>query len=1122
MSEFNLQLNNSSLLKKAGADYRDRKNISVFGVLPFVKQALVREEKGALIVCADVREGREFVTGLTAMGEKVTFIPDKEDELVFVKNKSGENIRERMKAFYEFLTKKTDYVVITASSLLNLYPDREEYLKHVIEVKKAEERDLYKLVQELASSGYERVSQVTDVGEFSLRGDILDVFPVNTESAIRIEFFGDEIEKIRFFDVDTQLSGEEKESVGIAPFAEIFSFPNDIGKTIKDAFSDKLDPEARSRADGIISDVLTSVEGGEIAYFQNWLLPFCKHTDICSFLGVDRIVIDDSKICYEKLEFLYKEHLTRSESMLVRGETSLMHDTSFYAPQQCINKKDVCFMSFASILSANKFYMPQAVYKIDCKPLPAYYHDFKMLASDLEAWIKKDYTVRFCVSGNVKVIVQDFLKDRYIPVGKNVFILDLPYEHGCVIESEKLVYVCNFDLSARAKRKKLSGRKKDVFTAPEVGEYVVHDTHGIGKCEGITNRNVMGANRDYLVISYAGGDKLYVPIENMDALSRYISSGAPPKLSKIGGAEFKKLKERVKQSVKQLAVDLMSLYSERLNARGYAYNDDDVLLHEFEDRFPFDETEDQIVAVEECLKDLKSGKIMDRLLCGDVGYGKTEVALRVAFKVICEGKQVAILAPTTILAKQHYETVKKRMEEFGVKSVRFTRFDSNKEIALAISKLEKGEADIAVGTHKMLSKNVKFKDLGLLILDEEQRFGVSDKEKLKDVKRNVNVLTLSATPIPRTLHMSMVGIRDISILDTPPSIRIPVQTFVTAYNDTLLKDAVLREVGRGGQVFVVYNKVASIDTFTAHLADMMPSVRFCVAHGQMSEKILEDRIDDFVEGKYDVLVSSTIIENGIDMPRANTLFVVDSDRMGLSQLYQLKGRVGRSDRMAYAYFTYDERKQMGDNAYKRLEALASYTDFGSGFKIAMKDMEIRGAGNIMGAEQHGHMEKVGYDTYCTLLKEAIAEIEGVKINKRREVKMNVDYDTYVPESFVSEGEWRLRLYSKIAEVDDVRSREKLMAEIKDVYGDVPDPVKNLIDVALIKNLASMIRASSVTVKKAERKIYFDHISDLTNAVNEEATAHEGKLVLEQKPYLKFRSNKSMVRFLLSCRKFYAK
>lgn len=1120
MSELLWQLNNNSALKKAETDYRDRKNISVFGVQPFVKQMLVRASKNTLIVCSDIKDAREYVSGLTAMGEKVSFIPDKEDELVYIRNKSGENIRDRLKAFYEVISGKTDYAVTTVSSLLALYPNRNEYRERIISLSIGTEQDVYKVVKVLASAGYRRVGQVADIGEFALRGDILDVFPVNCESAVRIEFFGDEIEKIRCFEVDSQVSKESIEQVDIAPFAEVFSFPDNLADKVKKAFSSSLDPQARVRADGIIDEVLSSVEGGQVSYSQNWLLPFCSHSTICEFLGFDRVVIDDSKICYEKIESLYKERTSRFESMLIRGETSIAHENSFVKVDKIFKEESTCFMSFDSLLCANKFFLPQAVYKVDSKPLPAYYHSFKDLELDLERWKSKDYTVRFCVSGNVKIIAEDFLKDRRIKIGDKVLVLDLPYQHGCIIDSEKVVYICNFDLSAKAKRKKLSRNKKEVFTAPEVGEYVVHDTHGIGKCLGLTKMNVMGANRDYLVIEYANANKLYVPIENMDVLSRYISSGGEPKLSKIGGVEFKKLKDRVKQSVKQLAVDLMSLYGERLNSKGYTYSSDDALLHEFEDSFPFDETEDQLSAVEECLKDLKNGKIMDRLLCGDVGYGKTEVALRIAFKVICEGKQVAILAPTTILAKQHFETVKKRMTDFGVNAVRLTRFDSPKNVANAIERLQNGTADIVVGTHKMLSKQVKFKDLGLLILDEEQRFGVSDKEKIKDMKRNVNVLTLSATPIPRTLHMSMVGIRDISILDTPPSIRIPVQTFVTSYNETLLCDAIGREVGRGGQVFVVYNKVASIDAFASSLAQIMPSVRICVAHGQLPEKILEDRIDDFVEGKYDVLVASTIIENGIDMPRANTLFVVDSDKMGLSQLYQLKGRVGRSDRMAYAYFTYDERKKMGENAYKRLEALASYTDFGSGFKIAMKDMEIRGAGNIMGAEQHGHMERVGYDTYCELLREAIAEIEGVEINKKREVKMSVDYDTYIPESLISQGEWRLRLYSKIASVDDLESREKVLSEIKDVYGSVPDPVRNLVDVAMIKNLAAMIKASAVTIKKQERKIYFDRIADLTNAVNSQATIYEGKLILEEKPYLKFISNNAMVKFLLSCRKFY--
>jgi transcription-repair coupling factor (superfamily II helicase) len=476
------------------------------------------------------------------------------------------------------------------------------------------------------------------------------------------------------------------------------------------------------------------------------------------------------------------------------------------------------------------------------------------------------------------------------------------------------------------------------------------------------------------------------------------------------------------------------------------------------------------------------------------------------------------MAPTTILAKQHFETVKKRMEEFGVKAVRLTRFDSPSSVKESEKLLETGAADIVVGTHKMLAKTVKFKDLGLLILDEEQRFGVSDKEKIKDLKRNVDVLTLSATPIPRTLHMSMVGIRDISILDAPPLNRIPVETFVSEYSPALLKDAVLREVGRGGQAFVVYNRVARIDAFAASLAELIPDVRIIVAHGQLDEKTLERRVDDFIEGKADVLVSSTIIENGIDMPRANTLFVVDADEMGLSQLYQLKGRVGRSERMAYAYFTYDERKSITEAAYKRLEALASYTDFGSGFKIAMKDMEIRGAGNIMGAEQHGHMEKVGYDTYCKLLKEAIAEAEGKTVAKKTEVRVAVDYDAYIPEKFVPDGEWRLRLYSRISQISTVVEREKLLEEIKDVYGDIPDAVKNLVSVALVKNLAANIGATVVELKRKEHNVYFAKVLDVSRAVNDEATRYQGRLIIEDRPYIKFLSNDLLVKFLLNCNK----
>lgn len=1118
MSRLIEQFNKDTDFVKAVQDYRDRKNISVFGVQPLAKQIICAQEKKAIVLCADVSSARDYVNGINALDTRAVFLPPKEDELTFSSVKSGENIKERLTCFYKILKNEVDVVVITPSSFLNLYPNREDFAEHVIRVEKNGDIAPLDIVKKLVESGYVRQSQITDVGEFSLRGDILDIFPINSSVAVRIEFFGDTIERLREFSPDTQLSGKEIESIEISPFAEIFEFDDDLCKKIEDGFYKKLTPDSKTRADEIAQNIISSIEGGEIRYYQNWLLPICKHSNIFEFFAFDRLVIDDNKQCYDVVQYAIKEHEARFESLYKNGEVCDFCKGQMLAIEDVINTDNVSFLSFGSIMNANRFFSPIAVYKAGCSPIASYLHDYRPLYDDVEKWLSRGWRIRFLVEGNTSVIIRDFLTERGVRLGQNVTIEPSSVEKGCAFDNDKVVFVCNGDLSARAKRKSISRSKRNAFTAPQIGDFVVHDKHGIGKCEGTTKLHVMGAEREYVVVLYAGGDKLYVPIENIDTLSKYVADGREPKLSKMGGAEFKKLKEKVKQSVKKLAVDLMELYSERLKNDGHKYSEDDGLLHEFEDKFPHAETEDQLVAVEECLKDLKSGKIMDRLLCGDVGYGKTEVALRVAFKVICEGKQVAMLAPTTILAKQHYETVKKRMDEFGVNSARLTRLDSAKSIKETEAKIKEGKVDIVVGTHKMLAKTVDFKNLGLLILDEEQRFGVSDKEKIKDAKRNVNVLTLSATPIPRTLHMSMVGIRDISVLDEPPVSRIPVQTFVVNYGDELLKDAISREVSRKGQVFVVYNRVASIDEFAYRLSEMMPSVRFCVAHGQMDEKTLENRIDAFVDGKYDVLVASTIIENGIDMPNANTLFVVEADKMGLSQLYQLKGRVGRSNRMAYAYFTYDERKMMGENAHKRLEALASYTEFGSGFKIAMRDMEIRGAGNIMGAEQHGHMEKVGYDTYCALLKEAVAELEGREIDKKREVRMSVDYDTFIPDTYVEDTEWRLRLYSKIAEVSSVKMREKLLEEIRDVYGNIPDSVKNLVDVALMKNLACLIKASAVVVKRNERKIIFDKICDLSNKVNEIATSYFATLVIDEKPYLKFRNNNDMMKFLLNCHK----
>jgi transcription-repair coupling factor (superfamily II helicase) len=1112
-----IEFTQQSSFSKVRSDYRDKKFISVFGVQRFAKVLLALSCKRAAIICSDVSEARAFFDALSSCGARATFLPPKEDVMLYASVKSGENIIGRLRAFYEFKMGVADYLVASASALTDLYPDEKDYTARIKIIDENSDYDLPSLIRTLVSAGYRRVDQVSDYGQFSLRGDILDVYAPTYDAPLRIEFFGDTVDKITLFDADTQLSQGKIQRAAIPPFAEIFGFDDDLARRLKADFYAKLNPDEATRRDEIISSALSSVESGEIKYAQNWLLPYCKNCGFFGFFAPERIIIDGAKACYDALQNAEKDRLNRFDELYRKGEAPRSLKGAAKELDGLVFPSDVGAAAFHNITSQNRFFNPEAVYKVDCAPLASYARDYKVLEADLSKWRAGGYRVYFCLTDHSKTIITDFLKDKLFGTGDKITIDDSGLDHGCVFKEDKIVVVGNADVSFK-RNKLVASRRKNVFSLPEKGDYVVHEVHGIGLCEGVKKMEVMGALRDYLVISYAGGDKLYEPIENLDRLSKYVSGGNAPKLSKMGGADFGKIKEKVKQSVKKLAVDLMDLYGERMAAKGHAYSPDDSLLHEFEARFPYAETDDQLRAVEECLQDLKAGKIMDRLLCGDVGYGKTEVALRIAFKVICEGKQVAFMAPTTILAKQHFETVKKRMEEFGVKAVRLTRFDSPSSVKESEKLLETGGADIVVGTHKMLAKTVKFKDLGLLILDEEQRFGVSDKEKIKDLKRNVDVLTLSATPIPRTLHMSMVGIRDISILDAPPLNRIPVETFVSEYSPALLKDAVLREVGRGGQAFVVYNRVARIDAFAASLAELIPDVRIIVAHGQLDEKTLERRVDDFIGGKADVLVSSTIIENGIDMPRANTLFVVDADEMGLSQLYQLKGRVGRSERMAYAYFTYDERKSITEAAYKRLEALASYTDFGSGFKIAMKDMEIRGAGNIMGAEQHGHMEKVGYDTYCKLLKEAIAEAEGKTVAQKTEVRVAVDYDAYIPEKFVPDGEWRLRLYSRISQVSTVVEREKLLEEIKDVYGDIPDAVKNLVSVALVKNLAANIGATVVELKRKEHNVYFAKVLDVSRAVNDEATRYQGRLIIEDRPYIKFLSNDLLVKFLLNCNK----
>ena len=667
---------------------------------------------------------------------------------------------------------------------------------------------------------------------------------------------------------------------------------------------------------------------------------------------------------------------------------------------------------------------------------------------------------------------------EFVPVKGGVYICRGRLSKGFEYSDIKFAVFSLSELTGeqglkRRKKRVKKGKAIESFTDLKVGDYVVHESHGIGVYRGLENISVDGINKDYLKISYRGGSNLFVPVNQMDLVQKYIGSdGARPKLSKLGGPDWGKMKSKVRAAVAILAEDLVEVYAKRQAAEGFKYSPDTTWQREFEESFDYTETDDQLNAIEDIKRDMESGKVMDRLVCGDVGYGKTEVAIRAAFKTVQDGKQVAYLVPTTILAQQHYSTFTKRMAAYPVQIELLNRFRTASEQKQTLKNLETGMADIVIGTHRLLSKDVKFKDLGLIIVDEEQRFGVAHKEKLKRIKENVNVLTLTATPIPRTLHMSLSGIRDMSLLEEPPEERLPVQTFVMESNEQSVRDAIHRELARGGQVYYLHNRIDNIYEAAARIQKLVPEARVQYAHGRMSERELEGIMEEFIDGDTDVLVCTTIIETGLDIPNVNTIIIQDADRMGLSQLYQLRGRVGRSNRTSYAYFMYRRDKVLQEVAEKRLQTIREFTEFGSGFKIAMRDLEIRGAGSLLGAEQHGHMETVGYDMYCKLLDEAVCKLKGVDRSESFETTIDISVNAYIPGYYIENEEQRLEIYKKISLIDSQESFYDIQEEIEDRFGTMPKSVQTLLDVALVKSEAHNLGIVSVAEKQKNIVVTF--------------------------------------------------
>lgn len=1046
VAELSKAVNDGKLISVFGCSEAER--ICFSAILP----------KFIVYIVSDVSDTERIKNSFEHYGRTPRILPEREDVLVLSRNVSSNSTFSRINILNEILSGVTDTLIVTPEAISTYFPrpDKLKEFTHDFTVNK--EYDLIKLAASLAKAGYVR-EEGGGAGTFNVRGDVLDIFSTDG-NYYRLEFFGDTLESIKTLDKSDLSVVDKPMKITVLPATDILIEDEVFDDAVRFLKKEKIEGET-----GV--ELYTRLVAKDNSVSMGYAMPYIK-SGLCTlgdYLDADSVIVFDGiKPIDNRLNLLTKERETRVKALIESKDATKTQLEAFI--DKCTLYKEASVfpcVTFQQITSQNPVYDPSAVFSFKSVPIAKYYHDTDALIRDIKQWHASGYRIAVCAG--------DFdtaraLKDSFdnLGIGAKYTGDELPFdfegtvivedgiEKGFVIHAAKLV-VIGRDEIIQKKTARLKVKKQELFTLPEVGDYVVHEFHGIGRCDGIVKLPQGAYERDYIEVSYKGGDKLYVPVESMDLLSRYSGGEDAPKLSKMGGAEFERVKERVRASVKEMAVDLLSLYKERENAKGFKYSEDSPFQTEFEDAFEFTPTEDQMIAVAEIKNDMEKGKVMDRLLVGDVGYGKTEVALRAAFKTVLDGKQVALLAPTTILSEQHYNTAKKRFQDFGIRLACVNRYRTEKETNTILEALTEGKIDVICGTHRLLSDDVKFKDLGLLILDEEQRFGVEQKEKIKTLKSNVNVLSLSATPIPRTLHLSMNGIRDISVLETPPENRLPIETFVVAYSDNILKDAIKREMMRGGQTFVLFNRVQGIETFYSHVKELVPDAKIVVAHGRLSGNELEERIATFYNREADVLISTTIIENGIDLPSANTLIVIDADRLGLSSLYQLRGRVGRSNRMAYAYFTFRDDKVLSETAYKRLSAIMDYTELGSGFKIAMRDLEIRGAGNVLGREQHGHMEKVGYDMYCKLLGEAVGELSGKSVKLYGEVTIKSDIPAFVDEDYVVGNSERMRLYKRLAEISTEFERDTFITELTALYGVPKQNTINLINTAYLKNMA---------------------------------------------------------------------
>lgn len=1110
---------------------------------------IVKEEGQSLIVTATFARANKLASDLSFFSQKEILVLPAEDQ-VFLRYeaKNHDQLIERLKILKALRTNQDCVVIAPVSAAVKKITPHRNFEASSMKITLGDDLDPEEVKRTLVKLGYERMELVDTRGQFSIRGGIIDIYTPDSDNPYRVELFDTEVDSIRTFDIDTQRSIDNLKFIEVYPAEQMLadkSIFNDaadnlykeytaqVKRLVKkgDDFLDAADHLEKRRDE--LCEYIRNVSNLQL--LENYLHYFYDKTEyLWDYMEKGTVIVDDPDRICEYLDTRSAETKDDFKVFLERGQV-------IPKDMELVSGKEDFFKIYdrESVYILTPF--PKAIKGVEelaevrnlhSRQMITFSGRMDVLQSELASYAKKGYQIHIVASSKERIDNLKEFADRIGLLEKIIFEegtlsagMDFPNEKICYI-SENDIFTGQKSAKRKKKKKKTKSEQIQSFADMSKGDYVVHENHGIGKFLGIEQLTVQGDKKDYLKIKYAGNDMLYVPVEQMDIIQKYIGSdGISPKVNKLSGGDWKVTKAKAKAAIAEMAKELLDLYAQRKMQKGHAFSEDTVWQKEFEDAFPYTETDDQLRSIEEIKEDMERPAAMDRLLCGDVGFGKTEVAARALFKCIADGKQAAVLVPTTILANQHYYTLKERFEQFPLKVEMLSRFRSDKQQEQIIDELNKGQIDLIIGTHRLLSKDVRFKDLGLLVIDEEQRFGVAHKEKIKQMKQNVDVLTLSATPIPRTLNMSLTGIKDMSLIEEPPEERYPVQTYVLEQDDSMMREIITRELDRGGQVFIVYNRVRGINKVADTVRDLVPEARVVVGHGQMNEHVLEDVMLSFINGENNVLVATTIIESGIDISNANTMIIIDADKYGLSQLYQLRGRVGRSNRMAYAYLMYQKDKVLTEVAEKRLKAIKEFTEFGAGFKVAMRDLEIRGAGNLLGSEQSGHMMNIGYELYCKLVDDAIRSLQGEIVNENKEeISVELMITANIPNWYIENETLKLQMYKKIAGVRTEADEDEIIDELMDRFGDVPRETLNLIRISRIRSLAEDLSVTRIHEQQGKVIVTFAEknplngyaLMNVNDAFGQKAFVHGGKepfIRLTVKPADKLRDTVKLLQIL---------